>query len=714
MPAIRNIRPGQPEPLGATITAEGINFALHSAGATRIELLLYDNVTDQRPSQVIPLSVEGNRSGDIWHVFVEGLPNRTLYNYRADGPYQPAVDGTRFNVAKTLLDPYAKAVTGDFYWYKADALGYDNTKPDDPDRHLHRGTVSNVDGASRCVAYRSDFDWAGDRHPETPMDKSVIYEVSVRGFTRHHSAESELGGTYRGFIEKIPYLKDLGVTAVELLPIMEFDQFDIPFRNPETNEKLTNAWGYNTVAFFAPESHYSYFGKVGEQIDEFKSLVRELHKAGIEVILDVVFNHTREGNHFGPSMSFKGLDNNIWYMLSPKPEFYMDFTGCGNTLNCNHPVVRKFILDCLRYWVTEMHVDGFRFDLAAVFAIDVDQQEKGKTPLIEEIESDPVLSRTKLIAEPWSITQYRLGTFSDRRWAEWNGKYRDTVRKWLKGDAGVVNELSARVTGSFDLFVNEDDDRSPFHSINFITCHDGFTLNDLVSYNEKHNILNGEGNNDGANDNESWNCGVEGPSDDPAIESLRNQQVKNALTLLFLSQGTPMLLYGDEMRRTAGGNNNTVFQDNELNWIDWSDLERHEEVHRFTKAIIAFRKRHSFVRRRRNDGGDGHPELVVRNVTWHGVEPNEPDFSEGSRFIAWVLEAYQSDERSDVPIYIATNTYWEPITIRLPELAETRWYRVIDTSLPAGQDIVAEEEAVFLSEREFVLQPRTIIVLIAR
>jgi len=723
MPPIKNILPGSPEPLGPTVLPDGINFAIQSAGATRIELLLFDNVTDQRPSQVIPLTPDDNRTGDIWHIFVEGLPNRTLYNYRADGPYNPAADGSRFNVVKTLLDPYAPAVTGDYYWRTGDALGYDNSVPNDPDRHLRPGEVANVEGAARCVAYKSDFDWEGDRHPDIPIENSIIYEVHVRGFTRHHSAENDMGGTYRGFIDKIPHLNELGITAVELMPIMEFDQFDGPFRDPFTGERLTNAWGYNTSAFFAPESHYCYYGKIGEQVDEFKMLVRELHRNNIEVILDVVFNHTREGNHYGPSMSFKGLDNSIYYMLAPKPEFYMDFTGCGNTMNCNHPVVRKFILDCLRYWVTEMHVDGFRFDLAAVFAIDVDQQEKGKTPIIHEIETDPVLSRIKLIAEPWSITQYRLGSFSDRRWAEWNGKFRDTVRKWVKGDLGVAAELGARVTGSYDLFGgNEEDHRTSYHSINFVTCHDGFTLNDLVSFNDKHNERNGEQNRDGANDNESWNCGHEGyveQSDLPVeekenIEELRRTQIKNFLTILFLSQGTPMLLYGDEMRRTAEGDNNTVFQDNHLNWINWENTKRHAEMLRFTQLVIAFRKRHSFVRRWRYLTGDQDETPNLRTVTWHGVKPNQPDFSGTSRFIAWVLEAFETQDRSDVAIYVATNTYWEPIEVELPETPSRRWYRLIDTSLPSGQDIVPEEEASFLGEMTYLVRPRTTIVLIAR
>jgi len=724
MPTIKNLLPGSPETLGPSVQPDGINFAFHSAGATRVELLLFDNIADQRPSQVIPLSSQTNRTGDIWHIFVEGLPNRTLYNLRVDGPYNPATDGTRFNVTKTLIDPYAPAVTGDYYWQIGDPLGYDNSDPEVVDRHLTPSSTDNVIGAPRCVAYRSDFDWEGDQHPEIPIEESIIYEVNVRGFTRHHSSESDLAGTYRGFIEKIPYLKELGITAVELLPVMEFDQFDGPFRDPFTGERLANAWGYNTVAFFAPESHYSYYGKYGEQVDEFKMLVRELHKHDIEVILDVVFNHTREGNHYGPTISFKGLDNQIWYMLlKEKPEYYNDFTGCGNTFNCNHPVVRRFILDCLHYWVTEMHVDGFRFDLAAVFSIDVDQQEKGKTPIIEEIETDPILSRIKLIAEPWSIRQYRLGSFSDRRWAEWNGKFRDAVRKFIKGDAGIVGELAKRVAGSYDLFAPDpESERSPFHSINFVTCHDGFTLNDLVSFNDKHNERNGEENRDGANDNESWNCGYEGYvelSDLPEeakveIETLRRQQIKNFLSLLFLSQGTPMLLYGDEMRRTAEGDNNTVFQDNALNWINWENTKRHAEILRFAKLMIAFRKRHKIVRRWRYMTPDESETPILRNITWHGVEPNKPDFSGCSRFIAWVLEAFQTSERSDVPIYVASNAFWEPLTIELPETENRRWYRVVDTSLPCGEDIVSEEEAFFLPEITYKVHPRSTIVLVAR
>ena len=726
MPTITNLTPGDHEPLGADVRPGGINFAIHSSGATRVELLLFDNITDRLPSQVIPLDPETHRTGDVWHIFVEGLGNRTLYNYRVDGPYDPAGTGQRFNVNKTLLDPYARAITGDYSWLGGDPIGYDLSEPENPDRHLRLSAIPNVAAASRCVAYKSDFDWAGDRHPDIPIEQSIIYEVNVRGFTRHHSSESEFGGTYRGFIEKIGYLKDLGVTAVELLPVFEFDQFDGPFRDPFTGERLPNAWGYNTVGFFAPESHYSYYGKLGEQIDEFKMMVRELHQHNIEVILDIVFNHTREGNHFGPTMCFRGLDNDIYYLLVPdQPQFYNDWTGCGNTMNCNHPVVRKFILDCLRYWVEEMHVDGFRFDLAAVFAVDVDGQEKGKTPIIEEIESDPVLSKIKLIAEPWSIRQYRLGSFSDRRWAEWNGKYRDTVRKWIKGDP-VAGELATRVAGSYDLFAsNAEEQRSPYHSINFVSCHDGFTLNDLVSYNEKHNERNGENNRDGANDNESWNCGYEGFTDEAhapelteehrvEIESLRERQIKNYLTLLFLSQGTPMLLYGDEMRRTSEGDNNTVFQDNSLNWINWENTKRYAGILRFTQMIIAFRKRHSIQRTWRYMRDEKDESPLLRNITWHGVQPGTADFSDNSRYLAAVLEAFETESRSDVPIYLGTNTFWEPLHVELPPTPGKRWYRVVDTSLLNGEDIVTDEEAAFLTEQGYTVPPRTTIVLIAR
>ncbi len=399
-------------------------------------------------------------------------------------------------------------------------------------------------------------------------------------------------------------------------------------------------------------------------------------------------------------------------MLVPgQPQFYRDFTGCGNTLNCNHPVVRRFILDCLRYWVEEMHVDGFRFDLAAVFAIDVDGQQKGKTPIIREIEEDPVLSRIKLIAEPWSISQYLLGSFSDRRWAEWNGKFRDTVRRFVKGDPGVTGELASRIAGSYDLFVTPEGDRSPYHSINFVTCHDGFTLNDLVSYNQKHNERNGENNRDGTDANFSWNCGIEGPVEEanlPGGEARRRsrsfgkRQIKNFLTILFLSQGTPMLLYGDEMRRTARGNNNTVFQDNQLNWINWKEAERHHDILRFTQHIIAFRKRHQIIRRWRYLTPDESETPILRNIVWHGVKPLQADFSETSRFIAFTLEAFETRERSDVPIYVACNAFWEPMTVELPQLeGNKRWYRVVDTSLPEGEDIVPDEQAFFLGDSTY-------------
>ncbi len=427
--------------------------------------------------------------------------------------------------------------------------------------------------------------------------------------------------------------------------------------------------------------------------------------------------------HYGPTISFKGLDNNLYYMLTPQPQFYNDFTGCGNTLNCNHPVVRRFILDCLRYWVNEMHVDGFRFDLAAVFAIDVDQQEKGKTPIIHEIESDPDLSRIKLIAEPWSIRQYRLGSFSDRRWAEWNGKFRDAVRRWVKGDP-VAGELARRVAGSYDLFVAENEERSPFHSINFVTCHDGFTLKDLVSYNEKHSERNGEDSRDGtATTIIAGTAALRGrstpcpKSSGPRSRDLRRQQIKNCLTLLFVSQRTPAyLLYGDEMGRTARGNNNTVFQDNELNWINWEYAREHADILRFTKLIIAFRKRHQLVSRWRYMTADEAETPNLRNLTWHGVKPNQPDFSDSSRFIAWVLEAFESQERSDLPIYVATNTFWEPLTIELPEIKDRRWYRVIDTALPVGEDARSRRRRPSSSPSRptLIRPPLSTIVLVSR
>lgn len=683
---------GTPDQLGATVTEQGVNFAVHSDGATKVELLLFSEPAATKPSQVLTLF----QTGSVWHRFVPELKSGALYLYRAHGPYEPAVNGNRFNGNKVVLDPYSKAVTADT---AGDRLGYDNSNPADPERHLRPSSTDNVAEMPKSIVIKlGEFDWQGDKAPATPMTDTVIYEVGVRGFTATDPAVTHKG-TYRGLVEKIPYLKSLGVTAVELLPIMKFDKADWPHIDPETGKPLGNAWGYNTAAFQAPEGRFAADGTHGQQIAEFKHMVRELHKANIEVILDIVFNHTRESDQYGPTVSFRGLDNKTYYLLKPgNPAEYVNHTGCGNTMNCNHPVVQKLILDTLRYWKTEMHVDGFRFDLASIFNYDINGVEQKSTPIIEAIQTDPVLKDIKLIAEAWSPANYRLGRFSETRWSEWNGDFRDVARKFIKGDPGQTATLADRIAGSPGWF----DPKKGRYSINFITAHDGFTMRDLVSFNEKHNHRNGEHNNDGSNDNFSWNCGHEGPVKDAplsdqqkaAIEQLRTQQQKNLFTLLFMSQGTPMLLYGDEVRRTQHGNNNS-WPVEQLNNMDWVAALQNADMLRFTSMLIELRNREQIGRR--------GPEAII----WHGTEPFRVDFSEGARFIAWEYKPAVMTA-STVPLYTAFNAYWQPLKIALP--SGTKWGRLIDTGLPSGQDIVAPGTGVSLGT-EYVIQPRTSIVL---
>ncbi len=554
------------------------------------------------------------------------------------------------------------------------------------------------------MAYRSDFDWEGDQHPDIPIEESIIYEVNVRGFTRHHSSESDLAGTYRGFIEKIPYLKELGITAVELLPVFEFDQFDGPFRDPFTGERLANAWGYNTVAFFAPESHYSYYGKLGEQVDEFKMLVRELHKHNIEVILDVVFNHTREGNHYGPTISFKGLDNNIYYMLNAQARVLQRLHRLRQHAQLQppgRPPVHPRLPAVLGHRDARRRVPvrpggGLRHRRRpAGEGQDADhpRDRDRPGPVADQADRRAVEHHASTASGRSPTAAGPSGTASSA--TPCGSSSRGTPASPASSPAGSP----ARTTCSPPT---PESERSPYHSINFVTCHDGFTLNDLVSYNDKHNERNGEGNRDGANDNNSWNCGYEGyvefsdlPDDQKAaIEALRKQQIKNFLTLLFLSQGTPMLLYGDEMRRTAEGDNNTVFQDNALNWINWENAKRHAEILRFTQLIIAFRKRHRIVRRWRYMTAEEAETPILRNITWHGVKPNQADFSGTLAVHRLGARGVPDPDRADVPIYVASNAFWEPLTVELPESDGRRWYRVVDTSLPEGEDIVPEEEAV--------------------
>ena len=560
---------GQSFPLGATVLPDGVNFCVFSRQATRIELLLFENAEAATPAHVIDLDPRTHRTYHYWHAFVPGIGAGQVYAYRAFGPFDPE-QGLRFDPSKVLLDPYGRAVVVPKAYSRQRASQYGQ---------------SDANAMKSVVVDPGAYDWEGDAPLRRSFASTVIYEMHVAGFTRHPSSgvAAELRGTYAGMIEKIPYLRDLGITAVELLPIFQFDRQDCP-------PGLVNYWGYSPVSFFAPHAGYSSRKDALGPVNEFRDLVKALHRAGIEVILDVVYNHTAEGDARGPTLSFRGLANEVYYILDQDRARFANYSGTGNTLNANQAIVRRMILDSLRYWVQEMHVDGFRFDLASILARDETGRPLENPPALWDIESDPVLAGTKLIAEAWDAAGlYQVGSFVGDSWKEWNGRFRDDVRGFVKGDRGTVRMLAQRVLGSPDIFGHEE--REPEQSLNFVTCHDGFTLNDLVSYNGKHNEANGEGNRDGADNNLSWNCGVEGPSEDEAVERLRRRQVKNFIVMLLTSIGTPMLLMGDEMRRTQRGNNNAYCQDNEVSWLDWSLLDRHRDLHRFVKMLIAHRLR---------------------------------------------------------------------------------------------------------------------------
>lgn len=665
-------RPTRPTPLGATLVPGGVRFAIFSRHATRVWLELFDSDRDAEPTARILLDSERHRTGDIWSVVVEGIGVGQLYAYRVEGPYDPSA-GHRFNAHKLLLDPYTRAVTGTFDWDLSDARGFE---PSSPNGDLTASTVDSGGGCPKCIVLEDDFDWEGDRPPRVRMHDTVIYELHVRGFTLDPSSEVAHPGTFRGLAEKIPYLQQLGITAVELLPIQEFDERENPRPNPETGELLGNYWGYSTVCFFAPESRYSGAGQRGEQVREFKELVKALHRGGIEVILDVVFNHTSEGDETGPTLCFRGLDNSIYYMLEEDRRRYRNYTGCGNTLNCNHPLVRDFILDCLRYWVLEMHVDGFRFDLASVLGRSQDGRIMANPPLVERIAEDPVLRDCKIIAEAWDAAgAYQVGSFPGERWAEWNGRYRDDIRQFWRGDPGMVSSLATRLAGSADLY--QGSGRTPLHSINFVTCHDGFTLADLVTYSRKRNWANGEQNRDGTEENLSWNCGVEGPTADAGILRLRDRQLRNFLATLLLSQGVPMLLAGDERRRTQRGNNNAYCQDNEVSWLSWGPDSDHPWLLRFVSGLIALRKRFPELRRSTFFTGDitsqGRPD-----ISWHGPRLGAVDWSEQSRSLACWLNATPD-------LYLIFNASESAMEFELPALSGGAWRRLVDTADESGE-----------------------------
>lgn len=676
---------GQSSPLGATVQAGGVNFSLFSRSATRVELLLFDQVDDATPSRVIRIDPASNRSYHYWHVYVPGIKAGQLYGYRVEGPENVA--WLRFDSAKVLLDPYGRGVA----------------VPRNYDREAARREGSTVASAMKSVvADPSGYDWEGDRPLGLPASRTIIYEMHVRGFTQHPSSGvgSATRGTYAGLIEKIPYLKDLGITAVELLPVFQFDPQDCP-------PGKINYWGYAPVSFFAPHQAYSSRQDPLGPVIEFRDMVKALHRAGIEVILDVVFNHTAEGDHTGPTVCFRGIDNPTYYILEGDGSRYANYSGCGNTFNTNQPVVRRLIVDSLRRWVEEMHVDGFRFDLASILARDSSGCPLPNPPVLWDIESDPVLSRTKLLAEAWDAAGlYQVGSFAGDAWKEWNGRFRDDVRDFFRGEPGSLRRMADRLVGSPEIYAYEQ--REAEQSINFVTCHDGFTLNDLVSYNQKHNEANGEDNRDGSSDNRSWNCGVEGPTDDPEIEKLRNRQVKNFLAVTLVSLGVPMILMGDEVRRTQGGNNNAYCQDNEISWFDWDGIARHGDVLRFLKLLNE--------RRRFRDVEHELQRMTLTEMlgqarkAWHGVKLNQPDWSDSSRSVA----LHSEFRREGMQFHLILNSYWEPLTFELPVLeGNTPWRRWIDTGLASPGDIVPWQEMAAVAGQTYRVESRSVAILIA-
>ena len=687
-----NILPGKSFPLGATVYPDGVNFCIFSR-ANVLELLLFNRPESPKPSRVIVLDPQVHCSCYYWHIFIKGIKSGQVYGYRAYGSHIPD-QGLYYDQTKVLLDPYAKAIAGDKIYSRQAA-----SEPGDNCPQALRGIVVDT----------SKYDWEGDRHPRIPYASSIIYELHVGGFTSHPNSgvAEKKRGTFAGLIEKIPYLQSLGVTAVELLPVHYFDVDDAP-------KGQKNYWGYSTIGFFAPHHGYSSRSDPLGALDEFRDLVKALHQAGIEVILDVVFNHTAEGNHQGPTISFRGLDNQTYYILSPDSAEYHNYSGCGNSLKANHPVVNRLIIDCLHYWVTEMHVDGFRFDLASVLARDAAGASLWHSSIITAnilwaIESDPVLAKTKLIAEAWDAAGlYGVGRFVDLGdwFTEWNGPFRDDVRRFVKSDGGMVKRLADRILASPDMYTRSDTDIN--RSINFVTCHDGFTLNDLVSYNQKHNQANGENNNDGGNDNHSWNCGVEGATEDLAVENLRLKQIKNFFTVLFMSQGTPMILMGDEVRRTQQGNNNTYCQNNELSWFDWSNVESNLGLLRFVRKVIAliqglevFQLEQALANTRGTD-----PYLI-----WHGTKLNQPNWEDDSRHLAFTLAYPQKSEY----LHVIFNAYWESQTFELPKLSQGHnWYQVIDTSLPTPNDFRELATAPLVQNWQYQVEPRTSVVLMAK
>ena len=682
---VRDETTGASSPLGATVVPGGVNFSVYSRSASGVELLFFDAENDAQPSRTVPIDPSTNRTYHYWHVCVPEVKPGQLYGYRVQGPFEPA-SGMRFDPDKILLDPYGRGVAV-------------------PRNYSRAAASANGDNAATgmksVVVDPSKYNWEGDTPLRRPASQTIIYEMHVRGFTRHPSSgvAGKTRGTYAGLIENIPYLQELGITAVELLPVFQFDAQDAPLGR-------VNYWGYAPVSFFAPHQGYSSRQDPLGPVDEFRDMVKALHRAGIEVILDVVFNHTAEGDQNGPTLSFRGLENSTYYILEKDRAGYANYSGTGNTINGNHPIVRRMIVDSLRYWVEQMHVDGFRFDLASI----LDRGESGNLlpnpPALWDIDSEPALASTKLIAEAWNAAGlYEVGSFIGDSWREWNGRFRDDVRSFFRGDEGFVAPLADRLLGSPQIYGHKE--REAEASVNFVTCHDGFTLNDLVSYNQKHNEANGENNRDGSGDNRSYNWGVEGPSSDPALEQLRNRQVKNFLTVTMASLGLPMIMMGDEVRRTQRGNNNAYCQDDDTSWFDWTLVEKHADLFRFVKLLCA---------RRMLLGTDleQHPTLnqLLRTAdrAWHGVKLGQPDWNVTSHSLALSAEV----RKENLMVYMILNAYWEPLEFELPATQGGPWHRAIDTSLDSPHDISEWHSAPPVTTRTYRAAPRSVVTLYFR
>jgi len=680
---------GRSSPLGATVLPGGVNFSVYSRNATGVELLLFNREDETRAERIISLDPAINRTFHYWHIFVPDVRPGQIYGFRVDGPFDPA-SGMRFDPSKVLLDPYGRGVVVPRNYNHDDA----------------RRECDNASSAMKSVVVDpSTYDWEGDTPLHRSASRTIIYEMHVAGFTRHPTSglPAKTRGTYAGLIEKIPYLQQLGITAVELLPVFQFDALEAP-------RGRTNYWGYAPVSFFAPHQGYCTSRDPLATVNEFRDMVKALHRADIGVILDVVFNHTAEGDHRGPTISFRGLENSAYYILEQDRSRYANYSGTGNTLNTNHPVVRRMILDSLRYWVEAMHVDGFRFDLASILDRDESGNLMPSPPVLWDIDTDPVLADTKLIAEAWDAAGlYQVGNFIGDSWREWNGRFRDDVRSFFRGDEGFVGVIADRLLGSPQIYGHKK--REEEESVNFVTCHDGFTLNDLVSYNQKHNDANGEDNRDGMDDNRSWNSGVEGPTNDPAIENLRNRQVKNFLTVTLLSLGLPMISMGDEVRRTQLGNNNAYCQDNKISWFDWDQIAKHADVHRFATMLNARRLMRSWESEGR--GPCLNEFLRDANKAWHGVKLGQPDWSNFSHSLALNAEAPDKS----LMLHVILNAYWEPLEFELPQAGSdggNSWRRWIDTTLNSPHDISEWDTAQPVPVLTYRAGPRSVVVLFAR